>query len=86
MPKSRIRRKGEKKAGKQPDQPKSTGAGPSPVWVAPLMIGLFAVGLIWIVIYYVSNADLPIEALGNGNLLVGFAFIIGGFITSTQWR
>jgi hypothetical protein len=29
---------------------------------------------------------LPVKALGNWNLLVGFAFIITGFGISTQWR
>lgn len=50
------------------------------------MLGLFLFGLIWIVIYYVSNGDYPIDAFDNYNLLVGFGFITGGFITSTQWR
>ena len=57
-----------------------------PPWVAPLMLGLFLFGLIWIVIYYVSNGDYPIDKFDNYNLLVGFGFITGGFITSTQWR
>lgn len=82
MPKSRIRKKGDKPA----PQPKSGALGPSAPWVAPLMLGLFIFGLIWIVIYYVSNGDYPIDALDNYNLLVGFGFITGGFITSTQWR
>jgi hypothetical protein len=29
---------------------------------------------------------LPVSALGNWNLIVGFAFIVGGFGISTQWR
>jgi hypothetical protein len=82
MPKSRIR----KKDGKPAPDPKPKNLGPSPTWVAPLMLGLFLFGLIWIVIYYVSNGDYPIDAFDNYNLLVGFGFITGGFITSTQWR
>lgn len=86
MPKSRIRRKGDKKRDRSEPKLPKTAAGTSPAWVAPLMLGLFGIGLIWIVVYYVSSADLPVEALGNGNMLVGFGFIIGGFIASTQWR
>lgn len=82
MPKSRIRKKGDKPA----PPPKSTAVGPSPPWVAPLMIGLFMFGLVWIVVYYVSGGTYPIEAFTNYNLLIGFGFITGGFITSTQWR
>lgn len=82
MPKSRIRKRGQK-AGRQP---KSGALGPSPPWLAPLMVGLFVLGLLWIVIYYVSNGGLPIDALDNYNLVIGLGFIIGGFIASTQWR
>ncbi|WP_019874463.1 cell division protein CrgA [Sporichthya polymorpha] len=81
MPKSRIRKK-----DKPAPEPKPASLGPSAPWVAPLMLGLFLFGLIWIVVYYVSNGDYPIGSLDNYNLLVGFGFITGGFITSTQWR
>jgi Cell division protein CrgA len=82
MPKSRVRKKDDKAA------PTANVAklGPSANWVAPLMVGLFMVGLLWIVIYYVSNGDWPMPGIGNANLLVGFAFITGGFVTATQWR
>jgi hypothetical protein len=49
MPKSRIR----KKDGKPAPAPKPVNLGPSAPWVAPLMMGLFLFGLVWIVIYYV---------------------------------
>ena len=61
--------------------------GPSPVWLAPLMLALFLVGIVWLVAFYVVGQDLPvIGGLGNSNLLVGFAFIIAGFALATQWR
>jgi len=37
-------------------------------------------------LFYVTNGALPIEALHNWNLIVGFAFIVAGFGISTQWR
>jgi hypothetical protein len=82
MPKSRVRKKDDRPA----PTPKAVNLGPSANWVAPLMVGLFMVGLLWIVIYYVSNGDYPMPGIGNANLLVGFAFITGGFVTATQWR
>ncbi len=64
--------------------------GPSPRWVAPLMLVLFGVGVLWLVVFYLTEArmgGLPgVSDIGNGNLLVGFAFIIAGFGLSTQWR
>jgi hypothetical protein len=51
------------------------------------MVALFLIGLVWIVVFYLAGNDLPLMSdLGNWNLLVGFAFIGGGFIISTQWR
>lgn len=61
--------------------------GPSPVWLAPLMLALFAVGILWLVVFYLANGSMPVfDSLGNGNLLVGFGFIVAGFVLSTQWR
>lgn len=84
MPKSRIR----KKADFTPPPSRTTviklksGRG----YVAPLMLALFLIGLAWIVVFYVSATKLPIETLGNWNIVVGFGFIAGGFVVSTQWK
>ena len=60
---------------------------PSPVWLAPLMLALFLIGIVWLVVFYLSEGDMPFTGdLGNGNLLIGFGFIVVGFILSTQWR
>ncbi len=61
--------------------------GPSPVWVAPLMLALFGIGVLWLVVFYLSQGDMPfVGGLGNVNLIIGFGFIIAGFAISTQWR
>jgi hypothetical protein len=60
--------------------------GPSPRWLAPLMLTLFGIGVLWLVVFYLTQGDMPVEDLGNANLLVGFGFIIAGFGLSTQWR
>jgi hypothetical protein len=66
----------------------SANVKPNPPWFLPVMLGLMLLGLIWIVIFYVTagNARLPIPALGNMNLLVGFLLIIAGFGMTTRWR
>ena len=89
MPESRKR----KKAAYTPP-PNATGGpkkkGPSPFWLAPLMLVLFGIGVLWLVVFYISQGDmfgLPLaEDWGNVNLPVGFGFIIAGFALSTQWR
>lgn len=83
MPRSRIRRK----ADFTPPQTRSPAKMRSRAWVAPAMVTLFLIGLIWIVVFYLAGSDVPgMSALGNWNLLVGFSFIGAGFILSTQWR
>jgi len=64
--------------------------GPSPRWLAPLMLALFGLGVLWLVVFYITQGGmggLPrVSEIGNWNLLVGFGFIIAGFALSTQWR
>ena len=60
---------------------------PSPVWLAPLMLALFLIGILWLVVFYLAQGDMPLTGeLGNVNLLIGFGFIVLGFALSTQWR
>nr|WP_218880864.1 cell division protein CrgA [Kineosphaera limosa] len=59
---------------------------PNPTWFVPVMCGLMIIGLFWVVIYYLSAGQWPVRAMGNWNLLAGFAFIISGFMMTTRWR
>ncbi|ANC32029.1 cell division protein CrgA [Isoptericola dokdonensis] len=60
----------------------------NPRWLVPTMLTLMLVGLAWIVTYYLTsqNLGLPIPALGNWNLVVGFVLIIAGFGLTTRWK
>ena len=84
MPESRRRKKDSSEAREQVARaPK----GPSPVWLAPLMLVLFAIGVLWLLVYYISGGTAPVlRELGAWNLAVGFGFIVAGFALSTQWR
>jgi hypothetical protein len=83
VPKSRIR----KKADYTPPPTKQTNVKlQSSSWVAPVMLALFLLGLVWIVVFYVTGGSLPVESLGNWNIVVGFGFIAAGFAVSTQWK
>ncbi|MCW2679828.1 MAG: hypothetical protein JWM62_1229 [Frankiales bacterium] len=86
MPVSRKR----KKAAYTPSTTAAIGPkkkGPSPVWLAPMMLALFGIGVLWLVVFYITEGNMPlVSGLENWNLLVGFGFIIAGFGLSTQWR
>jgi hypothetical protein len=81
VPKSRVR---SKPVYTPPSR--SAKAKVSPRWLVPTMLGSLIVGLAWIVIFYVSQQDLPIKAFGQGNLVVGFAFLVTGVVLSTKWH
>ncbi len=85
MPESKKRKKAVYTSPPAPGGVKKKG--PSPVWLPPLMLALFIVGIIWLVVFYIAGPAMPlVGSLGNSNLLIGFAFIIAGFALSTQWR
>jgi Cell division protein CrgA len=83
VPKSRVR----KKAVYTPPPPKSGRRKVSAPWVGPTIVACLIVGLAWIVVFYTTQDTVPgLSALGAWNLVVGFAFIIGGVTLSTRWR
>jgi hypothetical protein len=59
---------------------------PNPVWFKPIMFGLMLLGLVWIIVFYVSGTTLPVASLGDGNILVGFGILFVGFLMTTRWR
>ena len=81
MPESRIRRK----AAYTPPPAKS-GPKANPPWFVPVMLALMIIGLVWIVVFYVSQQKYPIPAIGSWNLVAGFGVILAGFMMTTKWR
>lgn len=66
----------------------------SPRWLAPTMSGLFIVGLLYVVVFYIqaSASDFSIafmEQMPGGNLTnvgIGFGLMGAGFVLATRWR
>ena len=85
MPESRKRKK-------KVDRPVEVQVAPfdesveSPKWLVPVMLASFIIGLIWIVIFYMTETLYPIPDIGAWNMLVGFGFIGVGFTLATRWR
>ncbi|ATU20029.1 cell division protein CrgA [Bifidobacterium choerinum] len=63
---------------------KGTKANPS--WFVPVFCALMIIGLIWAVVFYLTNYTYPIPAIGSWNLLVAFGFMLAGFIMMVWWR
>ena len=87
MPKSKIRKKVEKqRAIAQMEEVVENEVIENPKWLAPVMVANFLIGLIWIVIFYVSSTSYPIPGIGAWNMLVGFGFVGIGFSLATRWQ
>jgi cell division protein CrgA len=82
VPKSRVR----SKAVYTPP-PKSAKSKVSPRWLVPAMLFCLLFGLAWIALFYITGGTTPLQsAIGDWNLVVGFAFIIAGVALSTKWH
>ena len=62
------------------------GSTPYPVWFLPIMIGLMLVGLVWVLVFYLSNSQFPVPGIGAWNLVIGFGIAFVGFLMTTRWR
>jgi hypothetical protein len=84
VPESKSRKKPVKV---KPPQVKKPETG-NPRWLIPTMLTLMLLGLAWIVLFYLTanGLGLPIPALGQWNLAVGFTLIIAGFVLTTRWK
>lgn len=84
MPKSRSRKKKQVPASTPHEH--SANEAPNPEWWVPVMVTLFIVGLVYIVVTYLSGSSFPLPGIGNWNLGVGFAIIMAGFLMTMRWR
>ena len=50
------------------------------------MIGLMLVGLVWVLVFYLSGMQFPIPDIGPWNLVIGFGIAFLGFLMTTRWR
>jgi hypothetical protein len=91
MPESTSRRKPAQK--KEPVRPAISGEeqGENPTWYKVTMFGLMIVGLLWILVFYISSAQYPLGSasfldLSNWNILIGFGIAMIGFVMTTKWK
>ncbi len=59
---------------------------PNPVWFKPVMIGFMLLGLVWVLVFYLSSMQFPIPGIGAWNLIIGFGIAFIGFLMTTRWR
>jgi hypothetical protein len=88
VPESRRRKKKSTSAVAAPaTATKRTAPPPSPPWYGGLILAMFVLGIVWLLVYYLSNGGvLGLENLGGWNLMIGFGFVVVGLGLSTRWR
>ena len=72
------------RSGKHDEQVAEYGEGesaPNPVWFTPMILGL-----LWVIVFYLSNQALPIPGIAGWNLVIGFGIAFIGFLMTTRWR
>lgn len=91
MPESTSRRKSAPK--KEAVRPAIVGEeqGENPAWYKITMFGLMVIGLLWILVFYISSAQYPLGSasfldLSNWNILIGFGIAMIGFVMTTKWK
>lgn len=87
MPKSQIRKK---KVYTPPAEVRPTSdvtrKRPSPPWVPITAVALIGVGILWLVVFYLSEGAYPVQAWGNLNLVAGFGAMVSSLFVLTRWH
>jgi Cell division protein CrgA len=87
VPKSSVRKK---KVYTPPTdvRPMATAAAkrPSSVWLPISAVSLIVGGIAWLVVYYLSQTEYPVESWGYWNLAVGFGAMVASLILLSRWR
>ena len=87
MPESRTRRKRKQPYTPPPKQTSLKKRPPSAPWVGATILGLFGLGIAWLLVYYISNGGIAgQDSLKGWNIFIGFGFIIAAFGLLTQWQ
>ncbi|NEG95570.1 cell division protein CrgA [Bifidobacterium sp. SMB2] len=61
------------------------GTKSNPSWFVPVFCALLIIGLIWVVVYYMTG-KYPIPGIDAWNLAIGFAIMLVGFLMTMGWH
>lgn len=87
MPKSSVRKKKvyTPPADVRPLAP-AAAKRPSPIWLPITAVALIVGGIAWLVVYYLSQTEYPVESWKYWNLAVGFGAMVASLILLSRWR
>ena len=56
----------------------------SPRWWAPAFVTLLLLGLVWLMVYYISSGAYP--NISWWNMVIGLGIMMVGFLMTLKWR
>ena len=87
MPKSQVRKK---KVYTPPTDVRPTAAmaekQPSPIWLPITAVALIILGIVWLVVYYLSEGAYPVATWNYWNIGVGFGAMVIALGLLSKWR
>jgi hypothetical protein len=93
MPKSKVRKKtatvGSATRTTQAESAslRAKVAAPSSQVYLVIMLGLFLIGLLWLIVYYLWGSKIGfLSGLGNWNFAIAFGLLVAGLIMTMRWR
>lgn len=57
----------------------------NPKWLVPVMVTFLVVGPLWIVVYYVTGQQYPLD-IGHWNIGIGFTMLLLAMGLATRWK
>lgn len=58
----------------------------SPSWWAPVFVTLALIGLVWLIVYYLTGAQYPIPGIVHWNMAIALGFMMAAFGMVLYWR
>lgn len=91
MPKSKVRKKSEVPLRPEALRASTKQLAPSPTWYPVVMCAIMLLGLIYMVLYYLTSSGtdphIPVMGdLGSWNFAVGFGVMLVGLVMAVKWR
>ena len=88
MPKSQVRKKKvyTPPSDISPAVNAAASKKPSPVWLPFTAVSLIVIGIAWLVVYYLSSQQWPVESWGYWNLAIGFGCMVASLGLLSRWR
>ena len=88
MPKSSVRKKKvyTPPADVRPTTTAAASRKPSHITVPIVAVSLIVFGIAWLVVYYLSEQQYPVEAWRYWNLAVGLGCMVASLAILARWR